>query len=192
MTKRIFLKGIMCEQESCDKPAHCKMLCTTHYTRLQRHGDASFTKNHGLKETPEYTAWSHIKSRCLNKNNKDYHYYGGRGITVCDRWNSSFLNFLDDMGARPDWASSIDRIDTNGNYEPGNCRWATAYTQVKNRRVQKSNTTGTEGVNPHADGGFVARITIKGDRIYLGYFKTKDKAIAARLKAEEIYADLPT
>src|SRR5262249_28856887 len=74
-----------------------------------------------------------IKQRCQNPNNPDYSDYGGRGIAVCARWQS-FENFLSDMGPRPSSNHSIDRKNTNGNYEPDNCRWATLHVQSRNKR----------------------------------------------------------
>jgi hypothetical protein len=83
--------------------------------------------------TKEYRAWSHMLSRCTNPMDKAYHYYGGRGISVCDRW-SSFKNFFEDMGRSTSDVHSIDRINNDGNYEPGNCRWATVKEQRRNKR----------------------------------------------------------
>lgn len=100
--------------------------CGSHYNNL-------FQKKHGMHGTRLYRIWCGIKSRCLNKNNKDYSHYGGRGIAVCDEW-MEFLPFYE-------WAISngysddlsIDRVDVNGNYCPGNCRWATQVEQQNNR-----------------------------------------------------------
>ena len=89
---------------------------------------------HGLIGTITYSSWSAMKSRCLSPDNPNYPMYGARGITVCQRWKDSFLAFLEDMGERPSLSYSIDRINGDGNYEPGNCRWATRSEQRKNQR----------------------------------------------------------
>lgn len=96
-----------------------------------------FSKHHKTK-TRIYTTWLSMKSRCYNKSNKDYMYYGGRGIKLCDEWCDDFQSFYD-------WAINngykdnltIDRIDVNGNYEPNNCRWITTKQQARNRRDNK-------------------------------------------------------
>lgn len=91
----------------------------------------------GREESPTHGSWAAMFDRCENPKDAAYYRYGGRGITICDRWREpngqGFANFLKDMGERPD-GRSIDRIDNDGNYEPGNCRWATHSQQMKNRR----------------------------------------------------------
>ncbi len=87
------------------------------------------------EDHPEYAVWRGLKQRCFNPKDKDFRHYGGRGIKVCERWLADFPQFLADMGRRPSTEHSIDRIENDGDYEPGNCRWVTIDVQIRNRSI---------------------------------------------------------
>jgi len=114
------------------KKGHTKSCGCLQVERIKEHN----TTHNGCIDHPlEYGTWKGIKQRCNNINNHAYKDYGGRGITVCDRWLNSFENFLADMGRKPTPQHSLDRINNNGNYEPSNCRWATRTEQNRNTRA---------------------------------------------------------
>ena len=101
---------------------------------LKRAQDA--TRTHGMSDSPEYRSWQHMLNRCRNENVDNWAYYGGRGIQVYEPWRTSFELFYEYMGPRP-VGMSIDRIDPDGDYVPGNVRWASVSTQAQNRRPRK-------------------------------------------------------
>ena len=137
-------------------------------------------------ETPEYNSWRGMVQRCTNPKHMHYHLYGGRGITICDRWRL-FTNFLQDMGDKPSPRLSIERVDNEKGYSPSNCMWATNNAQTRNSRIQRNNTTGVRGVTfRKATGKYEARIGIgTGRRKYIGRFSNIQDAAYARRVAEK-------
>lgn len=130
-----------CSVEGCENPAIKRRMCNMHYLRTHFHGDAgpvdTIREYHSRTGTKEYQAWANMLARCRNPKNPGYSRYGGRGITVCPRWVESFSAFLSDVGEAPTIEHSIDRIDNDGNYEPGNCRWVVCVINCRNRPSTK-------------------------------------------------------
>jgi hypothetical protein len=123
----------------------CRELVAVRWTELYTRGTQSCgclqkdelrerATSHGMNDSREYNIWQHIKKRCLDPKTVGYHNYGGRGITVCDRWLNSFEAFYSDMGPCPGKGYSIERRDNEKGYEPGNCKWATQAEQSRNTR----------------------------------------------------------
>lgn len=141
----------LCSIPGCNKNAKSRGWCIKHYRRWQRHGaPTAFIYENNTQEPyanrmPEYRAWGSMKDRCYNHRNKSFHNYGGRGITVCQRWLDSFDAFLEDMGRRPSAKHSLDRWpDKDGHYEAGNCRWALPSQQMNNVRYNRNIAIGEE------------------------------------------------
>jgi hypothetical protein len=157
---------------------------------LVKHGEIINLK-HGQNRkgnaTSEYCAWSSMIQRCENPKAHGYDEYGGRGIRICKEWRNSFEQFFNAMGKKPTPLHSLDRIDVNGNYEPGNCRWATKAVQSRNVRRSKRNSAGFKGVQKLADGRYKAVIGVDGGSLFLGYYNNLFDAAMARLAAEEKY-----
>lgn len=137
---------------------------------------------HDKSNTRVYNTWKAMKRRCNNKKDSCYYLYGGRGITVCDRWNNSFKSFYDDMGEPPK-NYSIDRIDNEKGYYKENCRWASASTQSKNQRLRKDSKTGVKGVTLHKCGKYRVSYCKKYHGLYLDFFEAVCKRKSIEIKS---------
>lgn len=143
-----------------------------------------YTKYKGNRQylnTPEHYSYRSMKSRCLNKNAREYPQYGGRGITICDRWigDNGFENFLEDLGERPE-NTTLDRKDVNGNYEPSNCRWTDWSTQNHNQRIRSTNKSGYRGVSLESRSKkWIATIWKNYKMLSLGLYKDPEQAALA-------------
>lgn len=142
---------------------------------------------HGLTNTLEYRVRTYMIQRCYNKNHDSYSDYGGRGITVCERWLESVENFIEDMGKCPE-GLTLERIDVNGNYCPENCKWETASNQGYNKRIRESNTSGRTGVYwCEKESLWRAQIGYMGKVFALGGSPSFDAAVLLREQAEIKY-----
>ena len=136
------------------------------------------TYKHGMSGSPAFMTWTNMKSRIFNSNDKDYKHYGERGISIFPPWQVDFQLFYDYVSALPNFGKkkySIDRIDVNGNYEPGNLRWTTQHIQTINIRKRKDNTSGYFGVGKLRD-KWQATVGVK----YVGCADTPEEAVILR------------
>lgn len=138
-------------------------------------------RRHGLSDAPVYDCWVAMKARCLNEQHPMYHLYGGRGIMVYPEWVTSFDAFYKYMGDKPTPKHTLDRENNDGNYEPGNVRWLSHHRQQLNRR---DNTDSPGVYYERSRDRYRADITVNGKKYFLGRYKLKDEAIAARKAAE--------
>lgn len=135
---------------------------------------------HGFNRTKIYIAWTNMKQRCYYKKNVQYKDWGGRGITVCNEWRNDFMEFYNYVSVLPNYNVpnySLDRIDNNGNYEPGNVRWATAHVQQANCKLSRNNKTGYIGVSKRG-GSYGSSVMVRGVENWLG---SRNNAVSAVL-----------
>lgn len=128
-----------------------------------------------------------MKERCYKPQHIGFKHYGGRGVTICDRWMNSFLNFYEDMGRKPTPKHSIDRIDPEGNYEPSNCKWATNLEQSRNKRPRKNKSGYTGIFYDKKRNKYQVSISVCGTIKTIGRYSSLTEAIGARETAKAIY-----
>ncbi len=150
--------------------------------------------SHGMSSTRFYKIWAGMVVRCEKPSHKQFYDYGGRGISVSERWRV-FENFSEDMLTKyeehkethGESNTTLERLDTDGDYEKANCVWATRTIQSRNQRIRSNNTTGIKGVSRRKCGKYQATITVNGNRRYLGLFESIEDAAKSRRSAEEMY-----
>ncbi len=148
-----------------------------------KHGDAS-----AGNKAPEYFVWRNMIYRVTIPVSQYYKDYGGRGITICDEWlgKHGYENFIKVMGRKPTLKHSLDRINNDGNYEPSNCRWATASEQGRNKRLSPKNKTGIAGVTLKK-GRYYVYVSLSGIKHYIGSYIDINDARKARIEGEKKY-----
>lgn len=130
--KQFSRRGTVAKARKANGRIYCSLLCWWKGMGEQQLGN-KHAERHRMSGSAEYKAWEHARSRCYNKKNIKYPLYGGRGIRMCESWKASFDAFFGDMGRKPTKKHTLDRIDSDGDYEPGNCRWTTYSKQNNNR-----------------------------------------------------------
>lgn len=175
-----------CRADDCGGDVYGHGLCSKHYNRHKRHGNFNTVlkvgRQHGLSKHDLYNTWKGMMDRCYKETAISYKNYGGRGIVVCDRWHL-VENFIEDMGDRPSPEHELDRKDTDGNYEPNNCRWSDKVEQAYNRRNVKG--VCWNRFNNKWMAYFGGKST--GGQI-VGYFNTKEEAVSHRKELEVKHA----
>lgn len=149
------------------------------------------TQNGNAIKYPDlYFKWRDILTRCYKDTQESKIYYKDRGITVCDEWKNNFQEFLKWSFANGyKKGLSLDRIDSDGNYEPSNCRWTTKLVQAQNRGMHRNNTSGAKGVRKTSYGRYHAYITREFKQYNLGMYDSFEDAVEARRKAKEHYEE---
>lgn len=172
-----------CTVEGCSHTTNGRQVCFMHSKRLQKTGEYGspepLVEQHRMRKSLEYETWRAMKERCYNPNSFGYKNYGGRGIEIYEPWRKSFIAFYQYVGKKPTNKHTLDRINNNGNYEPGNVRWATKSVQSLNRKISgKSKYRGVTSLR----GKWMAvanKRTNPAMRLYLGAFKTEEEAALA-------------
>ena len=177
-----------CKIEGCKKEAKVKGLCNAHYLHNYRYGTPyTHTTKYGVARDHkyEYDSYRAMKNRCLCKTDKNYPRWGGKGLTICDRWlgENGFENFLNDVGPRPK-GTSLDRIDNSKGYSPENCRWATPYEQMANTERLRGRFPGVYYIKNK--NRWCANFKM-GDLRMTKSFLTEEEAISQRREWENKY-----
>lgn len=181
-----------CKVKDCQRPFYGISWCRLHLRRWRKHGNPLIVKGktHGMSKTPLFNRWKQIKRKTTKPKATGYKNYGGRGIKMCDEWMLSFQSFYDYLGEPPTLKHTIERINNDKGYEPGNVKWATYHEQMINKRIfSKRNKWGMVGVYKVRN-TFYSQISLNKKSLYLGSFKTKKEARNAYLKARKKYYEI--